>query len=278
MNELKPIIKWLGGKRKEINKFEKYFPNFVKQKEEYTFVEPFVGGGAVFFYLENSTGHNVINDFDAELSNFYKIFASQDPIFLSTILNLAKIHGKEHLEKIYFQYRNKDQNNGLANLSPVENAIRFFIVNQLAFSGIRRFNKKGEYNISFGYYDSFNVDALNSDRHIKLLKATEVRSGDFQKVMEDNDKENAFMFLDPPYTRVFKKYSAGNSFGEPEHERLKNVIDSMKYAKVMMILDKSDFTQKLHQGNIKETYGLRYKLHLEGTFNPSSEHMIITNY
>lgn len=158
MNELKPIIKWLGGKRKEISKFEKYFPDFVKQKEKFTYVEPFIGGGAVYFYMENNDGYNVINDFESELMNFYQVFASQDSFFVSEIDRLSKIYGKENLKPIYFKYRNQDKNGGLKNLSPVENAIRFFIVNQLSFSGIRRTNlKTGENNINFGYYDTFNT-------------------------------------------------------------------------------------------------------------------------
>jgi DNA adenine methylase len=278
MKNLKPIIKWTGGKRREIKNFFQFFPDFVLNNEKYTFVEPFVGGGAVYFYLNNYKGRNIINDFDSNVINFYKEFKKKDPYFLSELKRVSSIIDHNTLEKEYYDQRNKDKNLGLKNITDTEAAIRFFIVNQLAFSRMRRFNSNGEFNVPFGHYKKLNINIINSKEHIKLLNKTKIICSDFEKVMLENDKEKTFIFLDPPYTRVFKEYSSGNEFGEEDHKRLANTIRSIKNAKIMIIIDKSDFTINLYKDLIKSSYELKYGVNIKNRFNTAVEHLIICNY
>lgn len=276
--ELKPIFKWTGGKRREIKEFKDFFPTFVKDKKEYTYVEPFVGGGAVYFYLNNVLGKNVINDFDPLVGNFYKEFFTNDQKFESELKRISNISDHDLLSEEYYRLRNQDKNNGLKKLSNVDKAIRFFVVNQLAFSGMRRFNSSGEFNVPFGHYKGLNADIIGSPEHVMLLAKSEIHIGDFEPVMNKNDNPNTFMFLDPPYTRVFKEYSADNDFGEADQERLAQTIKSMKNASVMMIIDKSDLTERLYQGMIKHTYSLKYGVNIKNRFNTAVEHLIVCNY
>lgn len=277
-DHLDPIFKWTGGKRREIKNFEKFFPKFVSKNEQYTYVEPFIGGGAVYWHLNNLKGKNVINDFDEQVVNFYKVFASGNSRFVSQLRQIAQITDHDALEKAYYEQRDKDKKGGLKNLSDTENAVRFFVVNQLAFSGMRRFNSDGEFNVPFGHYKKLNADIINSVEHKLLLDRTSIYQGDFESIMKDNDSKNTFQFLDPPYTRVFKKYSAGNSFGEAEHIRLADTIKNMKEASVMMIIDKSPFTEDLYKKMIVATYDLKYGVNIKNRFSTSVEHLIVCNY
>jgi len=281
VNRLKPIIKWTGGKRREIKKFESYFPSFVNNDSIYNYVEPFIGGGAVYFYLNNINGNNVINDFDSLLCGFYKVFCQKnesDIKFITEIKRIGNITDHNSLEAEYYRLRNQDKNNGLEKLSDVDKAIRFYVVNQLAFSGMRRFNSSGEFNVPFGHYKRLNIKFIESIPHRSLLTKTNIFIGDFEPVMKDNDKENTFIFLDPPYTRIFKEYTSGNSFMENDHKRLGETIKSIKNASVMMIIDKSEFTEKLYKGMIKGTYCLNYGINIKKRFSTAAEHLIICNY
>ena len=275
---ISPMFKWTGGKRREIKHLIPFLPDFVKPKENYTFVEPFVGGGAVYFYLNNLTGTNIINDFDPLLTNFYSQFKSGNKDLVNELARISRIKSHSKLEKEYYKYRDMDKNEGLSNISDTEKAIRFFVINQLAFSGMRRFNSNGEFNVPFGHYKGLNSDVLSSQKHFMLLNKTSVVNSDFEPVMIGNDKENTFMFLDPPYTRVFKEYSAKNSFGEAEQRRLANVFKNMHSAKVMIIIDKSELTLELYKDYIKHTYALKYGVNIKNRFSQAVEHLIICNY
>jgi len=273
---LKPIFKWTGGKRREIKYFEKFFPHFIS--DTYTYVEPFVGGGAVYFYLNNLLGKNVINDFDPLVGNFYKEFSINDKSFELEIKRIGNITDHNLLSEEYYKLRNLDKKDGLKKLSNIEKAIRFFVVNQLAFSGMRRFNADGEFNVPFGHYKGLNTNVIGSPAHIALLSKSEIYVGDFAPIMKKYDKPKTFMFLDPPYTRVFKEYSSDNSFGELEQIRLAETIKSIKDASIMMIIDKSDLTQQLYQNMIKNTYSLKYGVNIKNRFSTAVEHLVICNY
>ena len=175
---MRPIFKWTGGKRREIKIFEPFYPSFIKTSI-YNYVEPFVGGGAVYFHIENFNGENIINDYDSTLINFYRIFQEGNYQFVEELKRISKITEHDELEKEYYRLRNQDKNNGVNKLSDIDNAIRFFVINQLAFSGMRRFNSSGEFNVPFGHYKRLNADIINSESHQNLLKKTKIYNEDF---------------------------------------------------------------------------------------------------
>lgn len=286
---LDPLYKWTGGKRKEIKIFKEYYPEFVNSKD-YTFIEPFFGGGAVYWSLGASK--NIINDIDEELVNFLEqvkenandvmvnIKSISEKIKEVSLLEKDKIisiaEAKERRGLYYYEYRNKDRKNGLQSMSNLERAVRFFIVNQLAFNGMRRFNSRGEFNIPYGNYKSFNIN-LN-DEHINLLSKTDIRCGSYKNVMLENDNENTFIYLDPPYTREFKEYSHDNVFGEKEQIELAETFKSIKKASVMIIINKDEFTAELYKDYIKHEYDLKYSTNIKNRYDNSVKHLIITNY
>jgi DNA adenine methylase len=287
---LDPLYKWTGGKRKEIKTFSKFYPQFVKDSSDYKFVEPFFGGGAVYWSL--NAKYNVINDIDSELINFVNHAKSNSKEIIDVINELSreikKITDLEKSKSIsiseakekrgihYYHWRNKDRNNGLELISPLERAIRFYIVNQLAFNGMRRFNSKGEFNIPYGNYKSFNINL--SEKHVELLGRTEIFNTSYKDVMEKNDTENTFIYIDPPYTREFKEYSHENVFGKDQQIELAETFKSMKNANVMIVINKDEFTSNLYDGYIKHTYGLKYSTNIKNRYDNSVEHLVITNY
>ena len=288
--KLDPIYKWTGGKRKEIKIFSKYYPDFIRNNSEYKFVEPFFGGGAVYWNLD--ANKNVINDIDIELINFLKVVKEKpDEILKMSKIVSDKISEISKREKeeiltiaeakierglIYYEWRNKDRNNGLKNLTDIERAFRFLIVNQLAFNGMRRFNSKGEFNIPYGNYKSFNPNIKKE--HIDKLKQTDILCGSYKDVMLNNDDEHTFIYIDPPYTREFNEYSHENIFGREQQIELFETFKSMEKSSVMIIINKDEFTTELYKNYIKDEYDLKYSTNIKNRYDSSVKHLIITNY
>lgn len=282
-NNLSPLFKWTGGKRKEIKIFKDFFPDFVKNNDKYTFVEPFAGGAAVYWYLNNIQGENIINDYDTELINFYKVMSKQPEDFIEYIRKSSSLyqggdtdHDKQ--SKNYYHWRNLDRNNGLETLSEEERAARFWIVNQLSFSGMRRFNKKGEFNVPYGHYKNLNSNLITSHDHVELLNNTSIENKDYMDILDCNDHYRTFIFLDPPYTRVMKKYSSDNEFTEKDQENLRNKLISMDKASWMLVIDQSELTEELYKGYISNIYNLKYGINIRNRFDTGVNHLIVSNY
>jgi DNA adenine methylase len=286
-----PIYKWTGGKRKDIKHFEKYLPIFTKNGEDYMYVEPFFGAGALYWYLNNKT--NIINDIDYDLINFLNILKSDEEKNLTIMINQMeeKISEITKLEKngdidfreaktergyFYYLWRDKDRSKGLENLSNLERAFRFYFVNQWAFNGMRRFNSRGEFNIPYGNYKQIKVQ--HTKEHLDLLKNTEINCGDYKEIILKNDVEKTFIFLDPPYTREFKEYSHENSFGEEQQIELFEVFQKCKKSSVMLIINKDDFTEQLYKNYIKDEYDFKYSTNIKNRYSNEVKHLIITNY
>lgn len=258
---MKPIIKWTGGKRREIKCFEKYL-----LKDFDLYIEPFFGGGAVFWHIQPNV--SIINDYDKDLINFYKNIVK--PSVYKDIFSLTRMEKREDLEQLYYEFRDNIQE------TDEERAVAFAFINQLAFSGMRRFNSKGKFNVPFGHYKKFSINLTK--QHIGMLKTADIKNEDGIKLIENNDKDGIFIFLDPPYTRIFKKYSSDNVFGEEEHRRLSKVLKNIKNSKFLLVIDKSELTKELYDGLIKDEYDIQYGVNIKNRFDNTAKHLIIANY
>ena len=283
---LKPLYKWTGGKRKEISKYEKYIPDFKN------YIEPFFGGGATYWYLNNTDGVNVINDLEGDIIFFLKSIKNQNKYVLDTLKDISgkirDISDKEKNKELtipeakklrgeyYYKYRLFDREPGLNNLSDDDRAIRFFLVNQHSFNGMRRFNSKGQFNVPYGNYKQLNIDLLYSEEHVKLLKNTKFMNGDFEDLMIDQD--DTFIYLDPPYTKEFKEYTPGDIFGKDEQIRLCESFKRLKKPKAMLIINDSEPIRELYNGYIREGYRLKYGTNIKSRYDTDTKHLIICNY
>ena len=258
---LVPMIKWSGGKKDEMKHIIQYIP-----KSYDTYLEPFIGGGAVYFHANPSKA--VINDVHTELIDFYRSIKDGHA---GDIYNFMKEHPND--EKTYYEVRSLKPSNQL------ENAQRFYYLRKTCFRGMLRYNSKGEFNIPYGRYKTCNFEDLKNEAYEKLLKNTEVYHEDFKYIFDNYNSKSNFMFLDPPYDSEFTDYGYC-SFGKEEHERLAKCFKETNI-KCLMIIGKTEFISELYDGYIVDEYdkNYRFKLHSGRVGNEiNTKHLVITNY
>lgn len=281
-------MKYRGGKLNEIKYFKKYFP-----KEFDTYIEPFVGGGAVFFYLEQKK--NIINDINNKLMTFYKQLKYDYPRMRKELDYLQDVYDKNQSEyeaqkavvggdyvvnrneELYYEMRHLFN---YPNGKWLEGTVYFFI-NKTSYSGMIRYNAQGEYNVPFGRYKNFNTKLI-ADKHHELLTRTEIYNTDFEKIFKMAKPED-FMFLDPPYhSATFHDYgncikSDENGFDESEHRRLAEAFKKLK-CKALMVIGETELISELYKDYIVDEYGKNYSVNIRNRFKNSAKHLIITNY
>lgn len=283
---MNPVLKYSGGKSREIPLFEKYIPRNYE-----CYYEPFLGGGALFFHLEPETA--VINDLNNNLMTFYKQLKNNYKKLTEQLDQLQGIYEKnqeqykklklldpeQHIkngnEELYYKMRK--MYNKLIPSEYLEGVIYFFI-NKTAYSGMTRYNSSGEYNVPFGRYPNLNTKLITKE-HNQLLKKTKLLNTDYKKLF-DMATENDFMFLDPPYDCIFNDYGnidMMNGFDEIEHERLAKEFQNLK-CKALMIIGKTPLTEKLYKKYIRDEYYKNYSVNIKNRFKADSKHLIITNY
>ena len=259
---LKPFIKWNGGKGDEIKLFEEYFPaQFTR------YIEPFVGGGSVYFYLNHD--NSVISDVHTELIDLYKSIGNGNG---GEIYEFMKNTPND--ESTYYKIRDEMSVN-----NELENAQRFYYQRKTCFRGMLRYNKNGRFNIPYGKYKSVNFKDLTNKAYEKLLSKTEILNQGFERLFELYNDETNFMFLDPPYDSEFTDYGYCQ-FGKKEHQQLASLFKSTKN-KCLLIIGKTPFIEQLYQGYIVGEYDKKYKFKFYnnrvGT-EINTKHLIIKNY
>lgn len=247
LKQAKPFLKWAGGKTQLLNDIEHKFP--YKKSDTFSFVEPFVGSGAVLFWVLNNFPNlkfAAINDINEDLINSFKTIKSHvaDLIFilksfeeeyhcLSESIEEKKTYYYE--KRVLFNTRQSDQ---------INQAALFIFLNRTCFNGLFRVNKSNGFNVPIGSYkkpmicDDSNLFAVS-----KLLQKVEILSGDFEKTAVYAGTDTLFYF-DPPYkplseTSSFNSY-AKDKFDDIEQIRLKNFCDKLDSVGVNWLLSNSD--------------------------------------
>lgn len=282
---MKPILKYRGGKSKEI----KYFKHLIPEYE--TYIEPFFGGGSVFFDQEPQNA--IVNDINNSLIHFYNEIKSNYPTVRSEldllqieyennrkIFTDRKLHSPQERvhdpnEDIYYKVR--DMFNNKTNRTLSFGTIYYYI-NKTAYSGMIRYNKNGEFNVPYGRYASFNTKLLTENHH-KLLLSTEILNGSYEKSFE-KATNNDFIFLDPPYDTIFSEY--GNEaftgdFGEDEHRKLAQDFKNLS-SKAMLVIGETPLITELYKPYIFGKYEKTYSVNIRNRFKSEANHLIITNY
>ena len=283
---MNPMLKYRGGKSKEIAHFVNNMP-----QEFNRYVEPFFGGGALFFYLQPEKA--IINDVNSRLFLFYSEMKEKYPIAREQLDELQRIYEKNQKEfekkknqnpelrvanrneELYYLMR--DAFNHKIKLQYLDSVIYFFI-NKTAYSGMIRYNTKGEYNVPYGRYKNFNTRLLTQE-HYELLKRTDIYNMDYSKIFDMLSNDD-FVFLDPPYDCVFSDY--GNEdykdgFGEDEHRRLASDFRNLP-CKALLVIGKTSLTEELYGDLIVEEYDKSYSVNIRNRFKADAKHIIVTNY
>ncbi|HEA3261863.1 TPA: Dam family site-specific DNA-(adenine-N6)-methyltransferase [Pasteurella multocida] len=283
---MKPILKYRGGKSKEIPNYIHLIPKFD------TYYEPFLGGGATYFYLEPEKAF--VSDINSSLIQFYQEIGSdnfetvkKDLLDLQTkyefnreiFINRKTVNPQKRVddpnEELYYQIR--DMFNNKIKHEYTQSAIYFFI-NKTAYSGMIRYNSQGEFNVPYGRYANFNTNLLEKKHH-NLLSKSEIYNGSYEKGFELAGPKD-FIFLDPPYDTTFSDY--GNEvftgdFRENEHRKL--AIDFKNLSSPsMMIISETPLIRELYNGYIKCSYPKSYSVNIRNRFKSEANHLIITNY
>ena len=219
--KVKPFLKWVGGKRKLIPQLEAKFPKYIKSNE-FTYVEPFLGGGAMFFYL--ITKYNIkkayLNDLNDKLIDCYQNVKDHSERLIKQLKKLEKDYYSFEDRKSYY-YEKRDEFNS-SKLSIKKSALLIFL-NKTGFNGMYRENSKGEYNIPVGSMNNpliCDEDLIQNISNVLNNNDIEFSSKSFEELIID--KKNIFYYLDPPYmpiskTSSFTDYTSKN--------RYKNDID-----------------------------------------------------
>jgi len=224
-----PILKWAGGKKSLLREIVGNFPSDYRNRRYH---EPFLGGGAVFFWLKPQSG--TVNDINRRLMNFYKIVRDRP----EELIQRARQYRYE--EKTYYELRERF-NSG--KTSDVEEAALLLYLNKTAFNGLYRENSTGEFNVPFGAYTNPRVVheavilAVSNS-----LKKVEVLNLDFNYIL-DYAKEGDLCYFDPPYQPVsetanFTQYDK-HGFGFEEQEQLRDVCLKLHKRGVFFVLSNS---------------------------------------
>jgi DNA adenine methylase len=260
--KLKPLIKWSGGKSDEIKTFEKHIP------ENYdTYLEPFIGGGSVFF--NQFPNKAVISDVHKELIDFYQAIKDGKA---KDIYKFMETHPND--EKTYYEVRDD-----MEVKTPLDNAKRFYYLRKTCFRGMMRYNKNGKFNIPYGKYKTINYEELLNEDYEKLLKNTKIFNKSYEYIFKNHNDEKNFMFLDPPYDSEFTDYGYCK-FDKEEQEKLAKCFKETKI-KCLMIIGKTEFISKLYKGYIVEEYekNYRFKLYAGRVGDEiNTKHLVIKNY
>jgi DNA adenine methylase len=236
-----PFVKWAGGKAQLVHRLSALAPsNFDR------YVEPFVGGGALFFHLRPQTA--LISDTNNELINTYKVMKrSLRPL----MEELSRLNRLKLTRALYNRFRTVDPD----SLRAVERAARFIFLNKTCYNGLYRVNNNGVFNVPFGKYES--MPTLYNEENLKhvsrLLQSTEIMIAGFDTSL-DKARASDFIYLDPPYAwdadaPTFTSFTK-ERFDESDQRRLAHRFRQLDKAGCQLMLSNSDtrLTRELYFG------------------------------
>lgn len=231
MAKAKPFIKWAGGKGQLIEQLDTYLPEDFVDRRNITYIEPFVGGGAMLFYMLQrypNIQHAVINDVNSDLTTCYQTVRDTPEELITSLMEIQNAFNELQTEEARrdFFLAARDRYNE-KNLNPIENTTKFIFLNRTCFNGLYRVNKKGLFNVPFGKYINPQIcDPAIIRLDSELLQRVEILTGDFEATLNHVGDGYNFFYFDPPYrplnaTSSFNSYSK-EDFNDEEQIRLRD--------------------------------------------------------
>lgn len=282
---MNPVLKYRGGKSREIPRFLQYIPDDFDR-----YIEPFFGGGALYFYLEPENA--IINDVNERLMTFYRQLRDNYPQMRMQLDELQ--HQYETNQSAYKRLKSMTAEGYVPNANEdlyykmrelfnhpdgsYLDGVTYFFINKTAYSGMIRYNNNGEYNVPFGRYPNFNTK-LVTERHSQLLQGADIYNLDYSRIFEMAGEDD-FIFLDPPYDCVFNDYGnidMMNGFDETEHRRLAADFRNLP-CRALMVIGQTPLTMELYGGYVFDAYYKNYAVNIKNRFNSDKMHIIVKNY
>ena len=298
----KPFIKWAGGKTQLLEQLIKYFPPELKNGALKNYYEPFLGSGAVFFFIAQnySIKNAFLSDINEDLVLTFSV-VQRNVLELIDELSLLKTKfiNKNNIDRELFFYEiryiyNAERekiNFGKYSSEWVPRAAKMIFLNKTCFNGLFRLNRKGEFNVPFGGYKNPNIlDQENLINASSVLQIAEIYRTDFENI-KSKIKDNFFIYFDPPYrpisnTSRFTSYSKYD-FTEEDQKRLAKFYEELNINGHKLMLSNSDpknenpddnFFEKLYEKyNIIKVQANRM-INCNGNKRGKINELLITNY
>ena len=301
--QAKPFLKWAGGKTQLLAELSSRLPDDIKEKRLIeSYIEPFLGGGAFFFYLRKhyEIRDAYLLDLNRELILTYKV-VQEDPDSLISYLNELeekyRSSDKEGRRKLFYQIRTlynkqmKEINHNDYSLKWVERAGQLIFLNKTCYNGLFRQNKKGEFNVPHGRYKNPTICDVQNLREVSLaLQGVKLIQADFLQAKSFVQRKS-FVYFDPPYrplsaTSNFTSY-AKEDFDDADQLRLANLFIDLDKAGASLMLSNSDpknsdetdnFFDELYGGFSIERVLANRNINRDGKGRGKVTELIIRNY
>lgn len=270
-----PFLKWVGGKRQLIPEISEILP---KNLNQLNYVEPFIGGGALFFYLQPKTA--IINDLNTELINVYKVIKSD----VNSLIKDLRKH-KNEIEYFY-KIRSLDRSESFNKLTDVERASRIIYLNKTCYNGLYRVNNSGEFNAPFGRYTNPNIVNEPTLKAVNIFLNSsniEILNKNYFDILKTTNNKS-FVYLDPPYHPLtessnFTGYIKGGWSVEDQIE-LRDACDMLNKKGIKFLLSNSNtalIRSEYKNYNIKVVKANR-SINSDSTNRGEIDEVLITNY
>lgn len=290
----KPFLKWAGGKSQLLDTFDKLFPQELIDGKTKTYIEPFVGGGAVLFYiLQNYKIEKAyINDISKELINCYRcIKADVEEVIKPLSILENEYLSSEDRTKYFYNVRERYNQIHLNGHFDYEKCADFIFLNHTCFNGLYRVNKEGKFNVPHGKYKNPLIcDEENLRLCSQLLQKVEISFGDYRQVLSNANKDS-FVYFDPPYRPLIENNSFVNydktGFDDNDQIELSQNYKKLNKQNCLLMLSNSDpkntngndnFFDDLYKGfNIERVYAKRM-INCQASKRGNITEIVVMNY
>ncbi|MGD0078455.1 MAG: DNA adenine methylase [Sedimentisphaerales bacterium] len=286
----RPFLKWAGGKTQLLDEIDTRLPNKeIESGQIDTYIEPFIGGGAVFFYIAQKypkIKHFYLFDINTDLINCYNEVRNSAASVIADLRKLERryLKGDESQRRdMYYRVREEFNSNRLP--------AKLIFLNKTCFNGLYRVNKNNAFNVPFGNYKNPTIcDEENLMAVSTILQDAEIIAADFEE-SEQYISKHCFAYLDPPYrpisaTARFTSY-AKNDFTEKDQIRLSNFCGRIRQKGARFLLSNSDpnnedpkdnFFDRHYRGFTIATVKATRMINCIGSLRGQINELIITNY
>ena len=233
----KPFLKWAGGKTQLLNQLKPLVPHHFND-----YFEPFLGGGAMFFYLSSNgllLNKTYLTDINGDLINVYKCLQKNPEFLLSKLMANERNYLKNPFNFYYNLRRSVFTDN-------FEKAAQFITLNKTCYNGLYRVNKKGEFNVPMGRYKKPMICDVTNLRNVHLALdplGVKIECTDYGHIL-NRASEGDFIYLDPPFSPIsktsnFTEYTT-RGFGTKDQENLARIFTMLCEKKCKVIVSNSD--------------------------------------
>lgn len=297
MIKAKPFLKWAGGKGQLLAAIEASLPKGLDQKKHLTYIEPFIGSGAVLFWFLKrfqNVKQAIINDINPDLYKAYNVIKSDPHSLIQALSALQEAYYKlkeETDRRSFFLERREAFNTRKEN--DLKNTALLIFLNRTCFNGLYRVNSKGRFNVPFGKYHQPKIcDAATILADSQLLQKVTILTGDYEETLPYAGG-NTFFYFDPPYKPISKTSSfnayAAEAFDDGQQERLKDFCTKIDTLGFQWLLSNSDmknegegnhYFERLYQHNRFHIKRVKAKRNINSVSSKRGEinELLIANY